>query len=433
MNVQSSIIRIVGLIGDLNQKESKKFYCKLLDNHFKQEFYPEKPDGTKDIEAEDFLRDYFYPDFRNLLFLTSADSGNKRFISSKCQNVVLLSKISGNEFTYNLKIIKSEVYIFEGNLGLFSLSIIPDYESYTIEDLSNILVCIRQFDTLTEDQVRWHEWISKNILVGEKLRGENIKSDEYSGSKFKLYSVIDVDRSNENRDELLYDIATTSPIGSAAGNSIFSPDRDYYLDVMKNKIKVFKNWEALCLFDSFTCIGSGHLSTHYVTWDYTYFRIYLSRLFFKYNIYRYNSEVQKNQDYPEILRNNFESFLNTYNVSHISFNFLANELFKKTGDSLEIGAELENFRERINNLSNSIKDKMQKKTNILLGMVTLLSGLSYVEPTVNKINQIRTYLAWTPYLFNTVLGFLIFLIVFGILYFIMPFRFSKILKILKSL
>ena len=57
------------------------------------------------------------------------------------------------------------------------------------------------------------------------------------------------------------------------------------------------------------------------------------------------------------LRDQFEQFLNKYNISHISFNFLGNELFNKTGKALELEQELTTFRERIKNISQTLQEQ----------------------------------------------------------------------------
>jgi hypothetical protein len=160
----------------------------------------------------------------------------------------------------------------------------------------------------------------------------------------------------------------------------FSPNESYYKKIMKNKVAVFNNWDALCLFDTFTCIGSGQLSGYnYKAWDYTYFRIYLYRLFFKYNLYRYNSEIFEEKESAIKVRDQFEEFLNRYDISHVSFNFLGNEIYTKIGEALELEHELGKFRIRITNLSNTIQEERESKTNILLQIVTVLGGISRLE------------------------------------------------------
>jgi hypothetical protein len=432
--INSSIIRIVGLIGEVGQKEQKKFYSKLLKRGFVQDCFPLTGEGDHDTKTEQFFKDYFYPEFREIMFLTPSNSVNKRFVLNNSESVSLIYGKGVTAINYPINVIKSEIFIFEGNLGLFSLSIQPENPTYTIEDISNILSVIRNFDASVKDGSLWHQWISTHILCGTNLRGNKVKSDEYSGSKFKLFTVIDLDNDDHTRSDLIFDIATASPLGSSSGNTMFSPDPAYHEEIMKNRIGIFKNWEALCLFDTFTSIGKGHLANkfQYNTWDCTYFRIYLFRLFFKYNMYRYNSEIQQSNEDAVKWRNLFESFLNKYHVSHISFNFLANEIFKKTGESLELEYELMNFRERINSLSEEIKEAKQAKTNMLLQAVTVLSGISSVGPAIDIVKQLKVYLGWSSTLFYLILSVIVILLVFGVLYFIMPEKIKKIWKSMTS-
>ena len=123
-------------------------------------------------------------------------------------------------------------------------------------------------------------------------------------------------------------------------------------------------------------------------------------------------------------------------MSHISFNFLANEIFKKTGESLELDYELLNFRERINSLSEEITEAKQAKTNMLLQAVTLLSGISSVGPVIGILTQIKVYLGlylgWSSTLFYFILSMILILLVFGVIYFIMPEKIKKIWKSMKS-
>jgi hypothetical protein len=124
-------------------------------------------------------------------------------------------------------------------------------------------------------------------------------------------------------------------------------------------------------------------------------------------------------------RDQFESFLNKYNISHISFNFLGNELFKKTGEALELDNELKTFRERINNLSATIQETRQRKTNILLGLVTALSGVQYVGPGYDILKNIKEKLEWNDFVFFMVIGLLVLIIGAGIFYYLFPEKIKK--------
>ena len=128
------------------------------------------------------------------------------------------------------------------------------------------------------------------------------------------------------------------------------------------------------------------------------------------------------------LRDQFESFLNNYNIGHISFNFLGNELFNKTGEALELDKELNTFSERINNLSKQLQEERESKTNNLLQIVTVLSGLSSIAPAIDVINQAEQYLQWPPIIYYGLVSIITLTIISGIIYYIFPELFKKLWK-----
>ena len=435
MNVNSSIIRIVGLLGEIPEKSSDKLFQKFRNAGYRRDLYPVDTNGTKDTRSLQFLRDYFYPDFRNLMFLTDIEEETFRYIKLDNRKISLTYGRGERKKTYPIGILKSELYLFKEQIGLFSISIEIQEPHKNLDDISNIISVVKNFDTELENGTLWHHWISKELLANIPLRSTDeriVSSDEYSGSKFKVYSVLDFEHERQERKNHLYDIATSSPLGAGFGRGFNAPDEHYFDQIMTNRIAVFTNWEAVCLFDSFCCIGDKNLnepgSISYVSWDYTYFRIYLYRLFFKYNLYRYNSMINEANAKKILLRDQFESFLNKYNIGHISFNFLGNELFNKTGQALELDKELITFRERINNLSKVLQEERESKTNNLLQIVTLLSGITSVAPLIDMVNQAEKYLAWNPIIFYSIVSIIILTIVTGIIYYIFPELFKKIWK-----
>jgi len=210
--------------------------------------------------------------------------------------------------------------------------------------------------------ISFHQWISEEILCGIELVGENLKVDEYSGSKFKIYSVFDLPnlKDSYNRDHLLYEIGTSSPIGTVSNNSRLKPTKEYFDELMKNKLGVFENYEGLALLDSFTVIGYenyagldnskyGHIPHH--QWNRAYFSIYIFNLYVRYNLFKFNAEFLSN---PVKYRSKFQMFLNHYNFTHISFNFLPNIIFKKMREAMGIEFEIEKFEKRLVNLASSM-------------------------------------------------------------------------------
>ena len=435
MKVNSSIIRIVGLLGEIPEKSADKLFQKFRDAGYHRDLYPVDTNGAKDGRSLQFLKDYFYPNFRNLMFLRDNEDETFRYIKLDNQTVSLIYGRNERRRIYSIGIHKSELYLFKEQIGLFSISIEIQEANKNLDDISNIISIVKNFDAELENGTLWHHWISKELLANIPLRSTDesiVSSDEYSGSKFKVYSVLDFEHERQERKNHLYDIATSSPLGAGFGRGFYAPDEQYFDQIMTNRIAVFTNWEAVCLFDSFCCIGDKNLnepgSISYISWDYTYFRIYLYRLFFKYNLYRYNSMINETDAKKILLRDQFESFLNKYNIGHISFNFLGNELFNKTGHALELDKELITFRERINNLSKVLQEERESKTNNLLQIVTVLSGLSSVAPAIDMINQAEQYLLWPPIIFYGLVSIIMLAIISGIVYYIFPELFKKLWK-----
>lgn len=449
-NVAKAFVKIIGLLGEFDGKRIQEFNNELLVDGFSEDIgplsYKDYDSFTKE-KREKHLKDVFYPDFRELLFVSKnkmnrEEALSRRFLKSFDSELFFIDRdVENKEIikqSLNFKVVQSEIFLFANQIGLFALTIELKSHKPTDEDVRDLIFFSRNFDSLvsvdgSNNTELWHEYISKTFISKIKLVGENVKADEYSGSKFKTYTVIDTNVDNEYRSAYLYDMGTASRIGSAKGNQYSSPHPDYYNDLMKNKISIFNNWEALCLFDSFTCVGNNVLIGQKVeeeffkksNWEYIYFRVYLFRLFFKYNLYRYNSDLHDN---TIKLRNQFEQFLNQYNLSHISFNFLPNEIFNKIGVALHLDEELNTFQTRINRISTAIQEEKQSRTNALLQFVSVLGGLGSVQPVFNGLSLAKQYLGWSNLVFYTLLILILLGIGLGLLAFLMPELVKKIKK-----
>jgi len=437
--INNCIIKIVGLLGVYDNTSRVDFQKKLRKNNkYSEDNRPEivKVSETFSKDPAALLKDQYYPEFRDIMYFKSNENKEllcRRFICKQKQSISLIKKKEGIINQLPIIITQCEIYLFTDQISLFSLQIEVDKSNWNFDFLSDLNYVSRNFDSNTNEKMSsdknkaWHEWISENYLQNEKLRGEKVKADEYSGSKFKVFTAIDCDLQTGNFDKYLYDLGTSSPLKSADGQGDYVPHRDYFSFLMKNKVSYFNNWEALCLFDSFTAIGSEFLGSpdDINTWSYTYFRIYLFQLFFKYNLYRYNSDLHDN---TVKLRNHFEKFLNNYNLSHISFNFLPNEMFNKIGEALHLDEELNTFQNRINRISSAIQEEKQSRTNALLQFVSVLGGLGSVMPVFDGLSLAQKYLGWSNGVFYTLLVLILLSIALVVLAFLMPAQVKKIKK-----
>jgi hypothetical protein len=188
----------------------------------------------------------------------------------------------------------------------------------------------------------------------------------------------------------------------------------------------------LPLFDSFTTVGynllngnEGQQKGKYNTFSNMYFRIYLYNLFLKYNLFRYNSKI--NADSVKT-RDEFEGFLNTYNISHISYNFLPNLIYHGLRKGLQIDNELRQFQDRINRISQAIQEIQQKRSNLLLGIVSVLASISSVGPIFIFIEKFRNNLLLNPFTFYFIIGIIAISIALPILIYLFPEKKKQLMR-----
>jgi hypothetical protein len=344
------------------------------------------------------------------------------------------------------RIIKSrcvcqELFLFNNEVGILSLTFEP--ETLDILCISDLTVALKSFDTPVESgniQSVFHEFISANILAGIQLRGKNVKADDYSGSKFKIYSVINTtdpdDGSKYDRDKLVFEIGTGSRIGELGSNGYNAPSQEYFDEIMGNSIKVFNNYTGLALLDSFTVIGNGDPSGKQIffqskdkhfyqfnTYNRIYFAIYVLNLYIRYNIFRFNAVFNDN---PVKTREEFELFVNDYNYSHISFNFLPNIFHQKIYAALNIDDEINHFEKRLGSLATKIQEDQEKRQATLLGLVSVLTGLSSFSDIIDLLEKLRSQIGWSTGLFYASLVFLLVALAVPLLIYLFPESAKKI-------
>jgi len=370
------------------------------------------------------FKDLFYPSYSKLLF--TQKSVNKRYTKyneSEVVSLVIKGKDNNIIKEASFQINSYNLYLFEDNFGLFSLDITLPNTEVSLSDYSDITFLLRSFvSKLKYNDLDWCQYIEKNVLIDTRIRGEEILVDEFSGSKFKLYQVIQINSQISEADQtsLLIDLATISKIGSSVSDNYDSNSKEYYQNLIdSNLISVFKNWKALSLFDTFTIVGYNILDQEWKVNNYKnlYFNIYLINIYIKYSLFRYNFQII---DFPKKLREKFENFITEYNLTQISYNFLPNLLHNKQRVSLEIPDELNVLNDKIIKLSDKIKEEQQSKTNFILGIISFFSSLAAFSPIVEFVIQVKEKFHIVNFIFYSLSSILIIFIAFFVLYFLYP-------------
>ena len=429
--VNDSEIRIVGIF------EAKK-HTKLAKEFVNNGYVPE----VLSDDAKKFYKDYWYPEFRDLLFFKENESSSKilrKEINQSLSFVKTKDEAKNPLICIGAEVIAAEVILFPNDLHFFSIEIKP--KENTIQQIADLIFCAREFnkELLDQPEMSWVNWIETNCLNGIQITSNDVNdvvhTDGFSGSKFNLYTLVDF-KENEAlknpqvRDELLYDLGCVSRIGTAGGDFSFTPSESYFEELLNDKISVFNNYTILPLFDTFTVVGYNLLNfdqygTKRSSWTQTYFRIYLYNLFIKYNLFRYNLDME--HDSVKV-RDEFESFLNTYNLSHISYNFLPNLIFHQHRKSLQIDEELEKFQERINRISQAIQEEQQKRSNLLLGIVGAMTSISSVKPILDILENTRTQIHLNGFLFYSLAGIIAISAAIPLLAYLFPEKKKQLLR-----
>jgi hypothetical protein len=389
--IENYILKITGVFN-----YNKEFLKKAAKSNYKDLQFSE--------DFEKFSKDFFYPDLRNQFFNNNKErhtilvrENSENSIVDLFQYKYLSTSEKSKEI--QLKIVDSRLDLFYEGFGLFTLNLKVQSEKTDLTKFSDAAFLARNFETNIEhtDYEKWHQYIEKEVLLGSSTRGQSVKVDEYSGSKYKLFMVLDIPelKEKDTMKSLLFDIGTLSRIGSAIGNNYDSMDRDYVQQLIKkNTISVFNNWEGIALLDSFTVVGNKILDAPYKkeTYSNVYYGIYLYCLFLKYNLFKYNFEIA---DLDEDRRSNFQDFLSKYYFNYISYNFLPTEIFNKIKTALDIEKELKLLNEKIVAVGQKIQEEQQDRTNKILGIVTVLTSVSSVQPVCDYLIQGQKMLGWS--------------------------------------
>lgn len=440
LTFEHCLLKIVGVFSYDHKTHNAQFRKAGYDTIPKLEIYPEVLEKLTDNESRELqdntssnYKNIYYSEFRDFMFTgkdrKDADGYRKEQIRLFQRDKNLEGVFVYKEFNREKKIAeeknlrflskRQEIYLFPDGIGIFSITLTP--LENTMNHLSQLINRAKSFATDVKadgGNIPFHNWVSREMLMNIPLSGEDLESDEYSGSKFKVYTIIDMPppsvEMNYNRDHLLYEIGTSSPIGCVAGNGFNKPSDSYYEELMQNKLSAFHNYEGLALLDSFTIIGSNNYRPlnadtkdfRYHNWNRVYFGIYMYNLFVRYSLFKFNAQFLSD---PVKYRDKFQRFLNNYDFRHISFNFLPNIVFDRIRKSLGINEEIEVFEKRLSNLAASIQEDQEKRQAFLLTLISVISAFDAAEAILIGIDNIRTQLHLSAFLFYPI--FIIILLV----------------------
>jgi hypothetical protein len=183
--------------------------------------------------------------------------------------------------------------------------------------------------------------------------------------------------------EYLFELGTGAKIGTIRGNDDFAPSRSYYEKIIDNNtVSIFNNWSALSLFDTFTVLINKRQEGNFTTFnnfESTYFPIYVHTIFLKFVLYSLNTSIARLQINDKKNRQHRDAFIsikNNFFLSHISYNFMPNEIYRHLIESLEINTEIERMEERIEKINEHVEEQSSRAVNNFLAFMALVAPFS---------------------------------------------------------
>jgi len=376
---------------------------KLLENDF---VYKEFSENTNI-----FLENNYHSEFVNLMFSKEGENGVDRYIKN------INHKINIGEINKDILINNIETFLFndqyqKNQTAIFSI----DYslDNLTLDEISYINYSLRQHDFIinyNNKNISVKDYIAENLMKGISFFDNNNSIEQFAGSKFKNYIVLDFKPQNQ-RDDLLFEFGTFSKVESSKGDTLESPSEIYKTKVLSNKISCFKNYECLALLNSFTVIGSdnydrGHLHTH-SSWNDIYFSIYVYNLYLKCTLQILSNDFSKDS---MAKRYEFQNFYSKYYRQKISYNFLPNEIFIGIVKSMQIDEDLDYVQDKLETLAVQVNEKQQRQQELLLLIISVLAVLElplYIEG-IRKIIGIENLVVYNS---ATYIGLIIVVLIF---------------------
>ena len=362
MNYSNCILKTIGFFS--NPYKNQDF----IDNGFNKIF-------VKD-ETINFLNKSYHSEYINLMFNNSPNEFGVTKLEKKIdveieiinhKNKVIVNSITLFNFFDSFK---------KDQFSIFSV----DYKvlSSNLDDLSDCIVSLKNPDSLiklSSKEISLDTFLQQSIIK-ENFIDENSAVSQYAGYKYKHYLVTDFEKEEFNRDDLLFELGTSSKINSIRNQDLDSPSIKYKNQVLENKISCFNNYECLTLLDSFTVVGRNNYNPNEIynhnSWNNIYFSIYIFNLYVKASIQVISNSFSEDSVNK---RKEFKEFYNKYFFVKISFNFLPNEIYKGISNSLEIDEDIDFIKERLETLAVQVNEKQQKQIGLILLVISVIALL----------------------------------------------------------
>lgn len=299
-----------------------------------------------------------------------------------------------------------DLFLFPGKIAIYAFKC--DFSGCTYDEITWLVNYIR-------NKAPQEFTFIADCIGPLDASGISSRSGLIFGNKLKSFTLVEMGQELSSGEEknLLYDLATCSPVGSASGLiPYFQPTEEYKNKLWEeNTVNVFDNWKGMCLFDSFTALFRKGVFSDFV-WENAYFNlIFLHSVFVKHYLFLINRRFFLENTDQQQLEDEFYEFDNYFNFRQISYNFLPQVIYEKVRHGFDIEDELAQMQTGIER-ANSIEQNIQeKKTNKVLTIITFLTVFSVILDASDLIDKLIFESSWTYQLISGSLAISVILLI----------------------
>ena len=205
--VKDVIFKNIGFFNHTNSLKNK-----IIENGFLK--------VMPDDQTQNFLKNSYYTEYVSILFSEisgySVDRYSKK-IDLDFEIITSSTKVRVDYF---------EVFFFndpyqKNQTAIFSLNYIID--NPTLEMISDISNFTKNNDCMIRfkgQDTSLREFIASNLLSGHNYYDNYTSLEQYAGSKFKNYLILDFEKEDLNRDNLLFELGTSSRLNTINDKTI---------------------------------------------------------------------------------------------------------------------------------------------------------------------------------------------------------------------
>ena len=221
--------------------------------------------------------------------------------------------------------------------------------------------------------------------LSELLPQEDLSKLVQDGNNLKIFQIVQAEN-EEPKNELLFEIATFSPIGSVKGRTENSHSEEYFNKLMaENSVSTYFNWKGLALVDSFTVLGGLDFEKKIWQWTNLYYPlVYLRCVFEKTFCFSRNNTYRLDDQQTSVkkLSEDISRMEKYYFYDNFSYNFQPNLVYDVMVKALDIKAERSELsrqvKERAKKEEEEQKEEQEKRFNRILAGVTVFAVISVI-------------------------------------------------------